>query len=158
MDIFGKSGGDIAVWGATASVDVQISAIPDAESTWVLADVRVGAQEIVDVRKCFNDESYVYALGNDQGRCQIVLTFAIFCGTCRSGAGEGRSMEAVGSGLESYKTHRISQKTTPSEITIGGFSTKGWLLSVDVGQMDASTMTCRGVVSFMMDLEATGKK
>lgn len=157
MKVFDRDGSNINIWGATASVSVIVDAVPDIDNTWVLSDVRIGAQEIVDVRKCFNDESYIYALGNDQGRCSISLTFAVFCGTCRNGSDGGQSMSAIGAGVSSYKSSRISKNVSPGSITIGGFSTRGWLISIDIGQMDPDTMTCRGTVNFLMDLEASGE-
>lgn len=140
------------MWGATASVEVKVDALGSiVGESWLLESVQVGAREIVDVRQCFNDVSYIYALGNDQSRCSIVLQFVVFVGTkfCKGTS----NTKAIKDGLDKYKTNRISQKTAPMPITIGSFSTQGWLISCDIGQVDPSKGTCRGVLTFIMQLE-----
>ena len=85
MEVFSIGGASkpVKAWGPTASVGVQVPAlegIGGKGSDWLLEGVQIGAKEIVDVRQCFNDVSYIYALGNDQGQCMISLSFIIFIG------------------------------------------------------------------------------
>lgn len=154
MKIFQISGDNRAteMWGPTAGVVVKVDALGSSvDADWLLSNARVGAKEIVDVRQCFNDVSYIYALGNDQGQCAIVLNFVIFIGT-KSCRGQ-HNTKAIADGLKKYVSNRISQKTSAQNITIGNFSTKGWLTSIDIGQFDASRGTCGGTLSFIMQLE-----
>jgi hypothetical protein len=154
MKVFSISGDSRAteMWGPTASVSVRIAALDAVVGgSWLLEGVNIGAKEIVDVRQCFNDVAYIYALGNDQRQCSITLQFVVFIGTryCR-----GKSnTKAIQSGLNSYKTNRVSQKTAPQPITIGSFSTKGWLIACDIGQFDPVRGLCHAVATFIMQLE-----
>lgn len=154
MKIFQISGDDRAVemWGPTASVAVKVDALGSSVGDdWLLEGAQIGAKEIVDVRQCFNDVSYIYALGNDQGQCSIILQFVVFVGTrfCRG----QHNTKAIQTGLKQYVANRISQHTAALNITIGNFSTKGWLTAINIGQFDATRGLCRGTVSFIMQLE-----
>ena len=153
MRVFSSSGDtrSVVAWGPTASVNVRVAALGGViDNTWLLTGFQIGAREIVDVRQCFNDVSYIYALGNDQSSCAITLVFTVFIGTKNC---SGASMtSSIGSGLGAYVKSRISKKTSPSSITIGSFSKMGWLVGVDIGQPDPAKGTCVGTVSFIMEL------
>jgi len=153
MTVFGSDTKSVEVWGPTASVDVKISALSGViNESWLLVNLALGAREIVDVRQCFDDVSYVYALGNNQGQCAMTLTFAIFIGrnSCKGG---DDNTKAIKEGLDAYVDNRISQKTSPSSITIGSFSRMGWLTGIDIGNLDASKGICYGTVHFLMELK-----
>ncbi len=154
MDIFSGNSKGVVAWGPTASVTVRVDALEGiVNDRWILTNFSIGAKEIVDVRQCFNDVSYIYALGNDQSSCAITLTFAIFIGQ-KSCTGESNT-SAIEIGMKRYVNNRISQKTSSSSITIGLFSAKGWLTSVDIGQMDPARAVCYGTVHFIMELPKT---
>jgi hypothetical protein len=154
MKVFSISGDSRAteMWGPTASVSVRVAALDAVVgSSWLLEGVNLSAKEIVDVRQCFNDVAYIYALGNDQRQCSINLQFVVFIGTrhCR---GESNT-KAIQSGLNSYKINRVSRNTVPLPITIGSFSTKGWLIACNIGQFDPARGLCHAVATFIMQLE-----
>ena len=164
MEVFsiGSSGKPVRVWGPTASVGVILEGldgkggkndgIGGKNSDWLLEGAQVGASEIVDVRQCFNDVSYIYALGNDQGKCRISLSFVIFIGTMNC-VGDN-NLKAVKDGFMKYEANRISARKnmSPLGISIGAFSTKGWLVDVSIGQMDPARGICHGVLSYIMQL------
>ena len=137
MTVFSKDSRGVEAWGPTASVAVQIGALGNiVDNSWVLVNLSIGVKEIVDVRQCFNDVSFIYALGNDQNNCKMSLTFAILIGTrrCRG----SNNMAAISAGLRKYITNRISQQNKPNTIAIANFAGKGWLTGIDIGQVDAS--------------------
>lgn len=153
MEIFGSTGKSVVAWGPTASVTVSVPALGSVvNDSWILTGVNLGAKEIVDVRQCFNDISYIYALGNDQGRCLASLSFIVFLGR-KNCEGGGDNFKTIEQGVDSYKSNRISKNTSSQSITIGGFSCKGWLTGIDVGQTNPQNDTCTGVLSFMLQLE-----
>lgn len=153
MRIFSSASKGIVVWGPTAAVNVKIKALGSVvDDTWILVNLSVGMKEITDIRQCFNETSYIYALGNSQGNCSITLTFVIFIGT-KECKGDGNS--AVGNisdGLNMYLKNRISKKTIPTSITIGNFSCMGWLSGVDVSGLDPERGVCYGTVQFIMEM------
>lgn len=152
MDIFGSSGKSVVAWGPAASTTVEVSSLEGVvNDSWVLSGVNIGAKEIVDIRQCFNDISYIYALGNDQGKCVFLLTFIVFLGRKNCTGGDD-NFQAIKQGIDAYKSNRISQNTEPKTVTIGTFSCQGWLTGIDIGQTDPSTDTCQGVLSFIMQL------
>lgn len=155
MDVFSKDTTPIRIFGPTAGVHVSISGFGEVVGKgkpWMLVDMRVGASEIVDVRQCFGDVSFLYALGNNQSRCAISLTFAILIGReCLKG---NHNTKTIKDGLDAYVANRISAQggQTARNITIGNFSVDGWLTGVEIGQVDASKGICYGTVNFIMRL------
>ena len=152
MTIFSSDSRGIEAWGPTASVDVKCHALGDiVDDTWILVNFAIGAQEIVDIRQCFSDVSFLYALGNNQSACQMTLTFAILIGR-RDCEGDGNT-SAIQDGLEAYVKSRISQDVSGGTVSIGNFSRRGWLIGIDIGNLDASKGVCYGTVKFNMELK-----
>ena len=152
MKIFSSNTGRIEAWGPTASVDVKAPALGGVvDDTWVLVNFSIGAREITDIRQCFDDVSYIYALGNNQAQCAITLTFVIFIG--RRNCIGFNNTDKITDGLSAYINNRISKKTSPSTITIGKFSRMGWLTGIDIGNLDAAKGVCYGTAHFIMELE-----
>ena len=155
MEVFGNNGKrGLKVFGPMASVDVKVTALGSVvDSSWILVNFSAGAREIVDVKQCFNDVSFIYALGNNQSSCLITMVFAIFIGN-RNCEG-GNNTAAIASGFGSYVENRISTSKgrTPGEIAIGKFSRKGWLTGIDIGQPDPEKGICYGTVHFIMKLK-----
>lgn len=151
MKVFSSDTKSVEVWGPTASVDVKISAMSGViNNTWLLTNLNFGAREIVDVRQCFNDVSVIYALGNNQGQCQMTLTFVILIG--RKNCKGVSNTSALHNGVRQYVQNRISQKTTPSTIAIGSFAGSGWLTGIDIGNVDAEKGICYGTVHFIVQI------
>jgi hypothetical protein len=152
MKIFSSDSRSIEAWGPTASVDVRAKALGDVvDDSWILVNFSIGAREITDVRQCFNDVSYIYALGNNQSQCTMSLTFAILIGRKKC-KGSNRT-SAIESGLSAYVNSRISKKTSPSPVTIGNFSRMGWLTGIDIGNLDVSKGICQGTAHFIIELK-----
>jgi hypothetical protein len=152
MKIFSSNTGKIEAWGPTASVDVKASALGGVvDKTWILVNFSIGAREITDIRQCFDDVSYIYALGNNQAQCAMSLTFAILIGkkNCKG----SNNTSAIEKGLSQYVKRRISKKTSPSPVTIGNFSRMGWLTGIDIGNLDAAKGICYGTANFIMELK-----
>lgn len=154
MKVFGSDSGNIKIYGPTTSVIVNVEALGGiVGDSWILTDFHVGAKEIVDVRQCFNDVSYIYALGNNQAKCEISLTFAIFIGRQNCNGGNmGNNTSAIDDGIRAYVQNRISNATETGKITIGDFSSYGWLIGFDIGQVDAVKGICYASVQFIMKL------
>jgi len=152
MMVFSSVSRGVEAWGPTASVDVKVDALGGVvDNSWILVNFSVGAREIVDVRQCFNDMSFIYALGNNQSACQISMTFAILIGSrnCKS----MNNTSAIGSGLSAYIGSRISKKISAGKVSIGSFSRSGWLTGIDIGNLDANRGVCYGTVHFLMELK-----
>ena len=152
MKVFSSDSRGVEAWGPTASVDVKVDALGGVvDNSWILVNFAVGAREIVDVRQCFDDMSFIYALGNNQSNCQISLTFAILIGTkfCKG----NNNTAAIEAGLSAYVSNRISQKTSAGKISIGNFSRMGWLTGIDIGNADVNKGVCYGTVHFLMELK-----
>ena len=151
MVVFSSDSKGVVAWGPTAAVTVKVDALGGIiDNTWILVNFSIGAKEIVDVRQCFDDMSFIYALGNNQSSCQISMTFAVLIGkkSCKG----NNNTSSIEYGLRAYERSRISKKTTPGKITIGKFSRMGWLTGIDIGNLDAARGICYGTVNFIMDL------
>lgn len=154
MKIFSSDSRAIEAWGPTASVIVHVEALGSVvDKSWVLVNFSIGAREITDIRQCFDDVSYIYALGNNQAQCAMSLTFAIFIG--RKNCKESNNISAIEDGLSAYIDRRIStdEGQKPSKVSIGGFSRMGWLTGIDIGNLDVSKGVCYGTVNFIIELK-----
>lgn len=152
MKIFSSDSRGIEAWGPTASVDVKCSALGGiVDDSWILVNFSIGAQEIVDIRQCFSDVSFLYALGNNQSACQMTLTFAILIG--KKQCMDHNNTSAIQKGLEAYVNSRISKNISGGTVSIGNFSRRGWLIGIDIGSVDASRGVCYGTVKFNMELK-----
>lgn len=152
MKVFSSDVGFIDVWGPVSYVDVKASALGGVvNDSWLLVNFAIGAREITDIRQCFDDVSYIYALGNNQAQCAITLNFVIFIG--RRNCIGFNNTDKITDGLSAYINNRISKKTSPSTITIGKFSRMGWLTGIDIGNLDAAKGVCYGTAHFIMELE-----
>ena len=152
MQVFSKDSRGVEVWGPTASVNVKADALGGiVDNTWILVNFAVGAREIVDIRQCFDDVSFLYALGNNQSSCQISLTFAILIGKkwCKG----DNNTSAIEEGLDAYVKSRVSQRKNAGKIQIGKFSRMGYLIGIDIGNADPMRGVCYGTVHFNMELE-----
>lgn len=153
MTVFSSNSSTVEAWGPTASVTVTVPGFTDVvNDSWLLTGFNVNAREITDIRQCFNDMSYVYALGNDQQVCTITLEFVIFIG--RKECGDDDNTKSIGMGMADYAKNRISAKgmQSPKTITIGSFSRSGWLSNINIGRLDPSTSVCYGTLTFIMEL------
>lgn len=142
----------IDVWGPTVGVTVEIQPLSDIlDDTWMLYNLSVGAREITDIRQCFNDVSFIYALGNNQTNCSMTLEFMVFVGR-KSCKGDDHT-NAIGDGLDAYTNYRISAHTDPTQITIGSFSRWGWITGIDIGGVDPKRGICRGRIYLNIQLQ-----
>ena len=152
MNIFSSSGAKAYAWGPTASVSVRVPALGGVvDNSWILVGCGIDAREIADVRQCFNDVSYIYAMGNRQSYCQLTLTFVVMIGQqwC---SGFSDNFSAISAGIKAYRSRRISKHPTPNNITIGGMSRRGWLVGINVGNLKPQNGTCIGTATFLMQL------
>lgn len=149
MQVFGLYGRrPIKIWGPAVGIKVKIPAL--GGGSWVLSGLSIGAKEITDVRQCFGDISFIYALGNDQDKCRITLDLLIFLG--KEYCAIGNNSKAIGSCLSAYSRKRISQMTAPMTVTIGNFSVKTYLVEIGMGNYDADRSLLHCQVSFIMEL------
>ena len=149
MTIFTSDSRGIEAWGPTASVSVKVSALGSiVDNSWILVNFALGAREIVDVRQCFNEVAYIYALGHNQGACQMTMTFAVLIGSKKCSGRNNTS--ALKDGLRQYVLNRISKKTKAGTIAIGNFAGSGWLTGIDMGNVDANKGVCYATVNFLI--------
>lgn len=148
MTVFSSDSRGIEAWGPTASVAVKCEALGSViDDSWILVDFSLGAQEITDIRQCFNDVSFIYALGNDQRQSRMTMTFAVFIGS-RKCSGQNNT-KAIADGFRSYVLNRISKKTNPQSLAVGSFAGSGWLDGIQIGRVDADTGVCYATVTFI---------
>ena len=151
MDVFGANGSNITVWAPPSGVAVSMPFLGGiVGDTWLVTGLQIGAKEITDIRQCFNDVSYVYALGNDQRQCIMSVSFVVMIG--KKECKDGDPLASIKDGLEAYGGTRISQMPNGGVISIGGLSRYCYLVGIDISQVDASKGICAGNAQFIMKL------
>ena len=118
------------------------------DDTWILVNFSLGAREIVDVRQCFNEVAFIFALGHNQSECRMSMTFAVMIGRRRC-KGQNNTA-ALHAGLRQYVLNRISKKTDAQTIAIGNFAGSGWLTGINIGNVDADKGICYATVDFLI--------
>lgn len=149
MLIFSSDSRGIEAWGPTAAVKVKVAALGGiVDDSWILINFSLGAREIVDVRQCFNEVAFIYALGHNQAECVMTMKFAVMIGRRKCKGRDNTS--AMDAGLRQYVLNRISKKTDAQSIAIGNFAGSGWLTGIDIGDVDASKGICYATVNFLI--------
>lgn len=138
----------MVVWGPTASITVKAPALGGVvDKSWVLVDMRASAREIADIKQCFDDVSFIYALGNDQAKCVMSLTFLIFISKC----GQDQTGN-ITSGFESYKQRRIFASPDGEDFSVGNFTRHGWPVGLEIGPVDLKRQACYGTIHYLTEL------
>lgn len=138
-----------------ASTVVRVEALGGTDligDAWFLSGFRINAEEIVDVMQCFNDEAYIYAMGNDVNRCRLTMTFVVMTGKRCGKASKSEGIDVVQKGIKKYGKGRISRSMTAGTVSIGNMSKSGWIVGIEVSGRDLRAGICTATVEFILNM------
>lgn len=150
--VFKSSKAAVRVFGPLATESVHISGIDVwNDDRWALIGASYNYREILDVRQCFNDTAFLFALGNNLSAGRMELSFLVFLS--EPGCSPGGEFKAIKDAIESYRSERVSNKLSHIEVTIGSCTVSGWLDSMAAGNFDADRGVCVVSFSFLARLD-----
>lgn len=119
----------------------------------MLVGFSIDDNEAVDIRRCFNDITHIFAFGKNFKASSITTSFICFLGkTCQDGGKTGLA-ELKDLRKKYIEQSRIYKKLGSLEISVGDFSTKGFLVGMSVQNMDTMHSTCIITFTFIPDEE-----
>lgn len=137
--------------------------VPKGSSSWQIGDlVKKGEydnilllsfsardQEIIDVRRCFNETTHIFAFGRNPNGCilEVSLLVVLYNGCPKSKSKWGKIDDL----RKKYSENRVYKKDEPLKITIDDLSLSGYLIQMSTGDVNPQTKTA--VVNFMFILD-----
>lgn len=135
-------------------------AIPDSSMSWnlgsfisndsyknvLLYSFNFVDQDAVDVRRCFNDTTHIFAFGRDVRTSVLNVHLLLLLHICNS-AGEAKIKDL----RDKYSENRIYKSTdSPISVTIGDWTEKCYLISMTLGSVNPQTNTCVITYTFLV--------
>jgi hypothetical protein len=106
-------------------------------------------QDAVDVRRCFNDTTHIFAFGHDVRTSVLEVHLLLLFHICQS-TGEAK----IGDLRNTYNNNRIYKSTdSPINVTIGDWTEKCYLIGMTLGSVNPTTNSCIVTYSFLVSQE-----
>jgi len=112
-----------------------------------LLSVSTNYEEALDVRRCFNDVTHVFAFGRNVRTSIISVTLICFLGGCGDGNPGFSDVQKL---QESYEFDRLYENPEPMDISIAGHLTmSGFLIGMRVGETNTAQGTTTVTFTFL---------
>ena len=125
----------------------------DKHENVLLRTFALSDQEIVDVRRCFEETTHIFAFGrNTQASVlQVSLVMFLYDG-CSAGEKNDRWLDIDRLRAE-YKKNRVYENQVPLKISIDEFNVSGYLIKMNIEDVNPSSKTCSVSLTFLLDQE-----
>lgn len=139
--------------------------IPKGTATWDIKDVvkkgefdnvllmsfSISDQEIIDVKRCFEETTHIFAFGRNTTACILDVTLLFFLSDgCEKSKYKWMKVQDI---RDKYEKARIYKKKSTVQVTIDDISINGYLIRLLVDNVDPSKKTCLVNLTFLMDQE-----
>lgn len=149
---------------STASWEVKDLLKKDDYSNVILLSFSSNDQEIIDIRRCFDETTHIFSFGRHTQANVFDVSFLIFLfSKCKNqdsgGKGKKKKKKSGGKWLElkdlkeKYDKNRIYKNPAPIEITIGSMTVNGYLIKMSIGDVNPATKACAVSFTFILDQE-----
>lgn len=110
-------------------------------------------QEIVDVRRCFEETTHVFAFGRNaqSSILQVVLIMFLYDG-CSGGEKNDKWLDVEKLRTE-YKKNRVYENQVPLKVSIDELNVSGYLIKMGIENVNPSSKTCTVTLNFLLDQE-----
>lgn len=140
-----------------------ILSVPDTSAQWsisgfaqkgeyqnlLLYSFALNDQEAVDIRRCFNDVSHVYAFGRDLRMSVLQVNLMLFLGKiCPE-----RNKVTIKDLRDKYGDIRVYKNDSTVQVTIDTLTLDCFLTAMDIGQVSPQTNSCVITLTFLIDQE-----
>ena len=140
--------------------------LPKGSAKWELGEVLKKGQynnifllsfslrdrELVDIRRCFDETTHIFAFGRNPAQCILQVSILMFL---YNGCPETATSWATPDELrKSYSKNRIYKKTdAPIAITVDDFTNSGFLIDMSIDNVNPSDKTCVVTYTVLLDQE-----
>lgn len=139
--------------------------MPDGVSEWSIGDMlRKGDydnavlqsfalvdQEIVDVRRCFEETTHIFAFGRNPNASVLQVAILLFLyNGCPNSTYNWLKIEDL---RKKYKENRVYEKKDSLKISIDTMNLDGFLVKMSAGDVNPSTGACTVGLTFLLDQE-----
>lgn len=115
----------------------------------LLLSFSIHDQEVVDIRRCFDETTHIFAFGRNVGNTVLQMSLLMFlpkpCPNMKMG-----TIEDIRNAYNKKRIYKL-EKSTP--VTIDGLTINGFLIEMDMGYVNPSTHTCVVTFTFIIDQE-----
>ena len=154
--IFGAEVGTKKVFAPGGSADWAIKDfIKKGEfNNVVLYSFSMADQEVVDVRRCFQDVTHIFAFGrNAQASVMGVSLLMFLFDKCRAPVGNKGTPLKIDALRSKYEAVRVYKRSEPLEINIDDTNVKGFLVKMTIDDVNPATGACVATFTFILDQE-----
>ena len=107
--------------------------------------------EIVDVRRCFEETTHIFAFGRHPEASLLTVSVMIFLDNgCEKEYSKWLKLDKL---REEYKKNRVYEKKTPSKVSIDDLVLNGFLIKMAISDVNPMTKTCIATFTFLLDQE-----
>ena len=119
-------------------------------SNAVLYSIGMSDTESIDIRRCFNETNHIFAFGRDVSKTVMTVSVLVFIGKpCGGGSGDVTLDTLHGK----YEKARVSKSKTAKMIQFDDVTAYGFLINMDVGDIDPKTSTFVARFTYILDLD-----
>lgn len=156
------SDGGTKIFGADTAATLMI---PKGTADWEISDMfkradydnlllmsfQLSDQETIDIRRCFDEVTHIFAFGRNVANTAFSVTFALFLyNKCTNEENEDKWLK-LDTLQDKYEQARVFKHPKPLEITIDGFTINGFLVRLSVGDVNPATKVAAVRLTFIPD-------
>ena len=113
----------------------------------LLLSFAIHDQEVIDVRKCFREVTHIFAFGRNPSAAVLQMSLLMFlpkpCPKMKMGTIEDIRRD--------YDSNRIYKLKSSLPVTIDGLTINGFLVEMDMSNVNPSSHTCVVTFTFIID-------
>lgn len=141
-----------------------VMTVPDSSAQWSISDFAkkgqysnlllysfgIVDQEAIDVRRCFNDVTHVFAFGRDLRTSVFSVNLLLLLGKI---CAENQQKMTIADLRKKYADLRVYKNDETVQVTIDDLTLNCFLTSMELGQVSPDTLSCVVSLTFLIDQE-----
>ena len=139
----------IFVPAASASWNIDGIAQKGDYDNLLLLSFSIHDQEVIDIRRCFEETTHIFAFGRDINKTvlQVSLLMMLATGCTQLNYATIEDMQ------KAYSDNRVYKKLDSVAVTIDGLTLNGFLIEMNMGDVNPATKTSVVTFTFILDQE-----
>ena len=125
----------------------------DKYNNVVLMSFGFTEQETVEIKRCFNETTHVFAFGRDIAGSAFTVSVALFLSTQCKNKGNRLNWLSLKQLKEDYNKNRVYKRLNTVDIVVDTFAMSGYLIGMSIGNTDPATKSCLVTFTFLPDQE-----
>jgi hypothetical protein len=110
-------------------------------------------RELVDVRRCFDETTHIFAFGRNPAQCVLQVSVLMFLYNGCTEAAATKNWARLDDIRKAYAKQRVYKSTKALEVTIDGFTCNGFLIDMSIDNVNPSDKTSVVTFTFLLDQE-----